>query len=230
MSCGPGTKLEIRLDAPLRNPDCFVQTAVELSSCPRVQYGRNPSIMDTNEFNPYAPPQAMMGSGGSFGACYRQGGRLVVPRADAPFFPCDSCIKCGQPAVTTLRRRLAWHHPAWYLLILVNLLVFIIVAVCVSKKMTLTVGLCGKHQARRKAWILVSWLCFAAGIAFFFVFGNSESRDFAYMMLLGGGFIVLSLIFACVVSYLIVRPTRITASECILTGAGEIFLQQFPSA
>ena len=69
---------------PLRNPDCFVQTAAGLSSCPIVQYGRTPSIMDTNEFNPYAPPQAMMGSGGSVGACYRQGRLLVVPRADAP--------------------------------------------------------------------------------------------------------------------------------------------------
>ena len=186
--------------------------------------------MDNNEFNPYAPPQAMMGSGGSVGACYRQGRLLVVPRADAPFFPCDSCVKCGQPAVTTLRRKLAWHHPAWYLLILVNLLVFVIVAVCVSKKMTLTVGVCEKHRAGRKAWILASWFCLAAGIAFCFVFGSSDSRDSLYLIFLGGGCIVLSLVFACVVSYILVRPSRITESECTLRGAGEVFLQQFPSA
>lgn len=226
-----GNKARNNTRSPPEKPRRFVQTAAGLSSCPMVQYGRNLGIMDTNEFNPYAPPQAMMGSGGSVvGTCYRQGMLLVVPRSDAPYFPCDSCVKCGQPAVSTLRRKLAWHHPAWYFLILVNLLVFVIVAVCVSKKMTLTVGLCEKHRAGRKAWILASWFCLAAGIAFCFVFGSSDSRDSLYLIFLGGGCIVLSLVFACVVSYIIVRPSRITESECTLRGAGEVFLQQFPSA
>lgn len=186
--------------------------------------------MDSNDFNPYAPPLASVISSGSATGCYRRGRLLIVPRADAPYFPCDSCVKCGRPAIVTLRRKLSWHHPAWFFLILVNLLIFVIVALCVSKRMILTVGLCDTHRARRKVWILVSWLCLTAGVVFFVMFAKTNHSDALNLLLAGMGCVLLCLIFACVVSYVIVRPKRITPSECILAGAGESFLQQFPSA
>ena len=186
--------------------------------------------MDASDFNPYAPPLSPVISGTSTGGCYRRGSLLIVPRPDAPYFPCDSCVRCGQPAASTLRRKLSWFHPAWFLLIIVNLLVFLIVAVCVSKRMTLTVGICAKHRATRKAWILASWLCFLAGIAFFVLFGRSGHSESFRLMIAGVGCILLSLILACVVSSLLVRPRRITPLEATLAGAGESFLQQFPPA
>lgn len=99
--------------------------------------------------NPYAPPSA---PSGGFGDRPADGvwkdGKIVVCSHNASF-P-DRCVKCNQPAAGyRLKRKLTWHTPGWYFLILINVLVYAIVASIIQKKTLLHVGLCETHRKRR---------------------------------------------------------------------------------
>src|SRR5579884_2302584 len=60
--------------------------------------------------------------------------------------PQQLCMRCGEPATFTKTRKFSW-YPSWvYLLILIHLLVFIIVAAIITKRMTVPVPLCDKHR------------------------------------------------------------------------------------
>jgi hypothetical protein len=76
---------------------------------------------------------------------WRSGNRLVM-RTDA-VLP-DRCIKTNQAADgNRVQLRLRWHHPALYLVLLVNLIVYVIVATFVSKTAVVWMGL--SETARR---------------------------------------------------------------------------------
>lgn len=82
---------------------------------------------------------------------------VIVARKDATLPP--RCVKCnatvsGDP----VRKRYSWHHPAILLLILVNLLVYAIVAIVVQKKGTIYVFACPKHRRERLTMIALGWL------------------------------------------------------------------------
>ena len=49
----------------------------------------------------------------------------------------DICLKSNLPATRRLKRNLQWHHPAVYLALLVNLIVYVVVAMIVQKRATL---------------------------------------------------------------------------------------------
>lgn len=117
------------------------------------------------DFNPYAAPSAKIGSKPvppGFGL-WREGDVLVMRKeAELP----DRCVKCNAPADGyRLKRKLGWHHPAFYLIILVALLLYVIVALCVRKTATVQVPLCEDHRSRRKRTILLGWLFSLGGLA-----------------------------------------------------------------
>lgn len=117
------------------------------------------------EFNPYASPSAapFAGSAVGTGGPWRSG-RLLVMEKTAPL-P-DACVTCNAPAGGfTLRRRLAWHSPWLYLLLLGNLLIYIIVAMIVQRRADIRIGLCTEHRGRRRTWIVVAWSLAAVAIA-----------------------------------------------------------------
>ena len=184
--------------------------------------------MDAAAFNPYAPPQTANPVAASGGDCYRQGKLLIVPRDSAPFVPCDSCVKCGQPATKVLPRNFYWHHPLLYILILPALLLYLLLAIIVRKRMRLSIGLCDQHRAVRRRWIWAGWLLVLLSVALI-VLGayEMEERMGAWLVAALCCFI-LSLITACIASNLTIRPRRITEAEGQFTGAGEGYLQQFP--
>jgi hypothetical protein len=71
---------------------------------------------------------------------------VAAPGAELP----DRCVKCNAPAGgRRLKRTLYYHHPAIYLLLLCNLIIFAIVALIVRKRAVLQIGLCEHHLARR---------------------------------------------------------------------------------
>lgn len=105
------------------------------------------------EVNPYAPPSAASG-----GVGYNapdglwQDGKILVASLDAQF-P-DRCVKCNQPAAGyRLKRKLTWHPSAWYLLIIVHVLIYAIVATFIQKKTIVHIGLCETHRKRR-SWLI----------------------------------------------------------------------------
>lgn len=98
----------------------------------------------------------------SAGNLWRKNNRLVT-RSDT-VFP-DRCVKCNAPAGGfRLKRTLYWAHPAYALLILCNLLILLIVYLIVRKKAVVHIGLCERHQLKRKRGIIIGWSSLALGI------------------------------------------------------------------
>jgi hypothetical protein len=118
--------------------------------------------------NPYAPSRATLTAGhsrpdGTTGGVWRDGAILVAAlNAQLP----DRCVKCnGSAAEPTKTRKVFWHHPAVYLLVLINVLIYAVVGVMVRKKVLVAAGLCAAHQKRRRVGLMVAWSGFAAGMA-----------------------------------------------------------------
>jgi hypothetical protein len=102
---------------------------------------------------------------------WRSGDRMVV-RLDAEL-P-DRCVKTDLPAHGQWAEiRLTWHHPALYLVLLVNIIVYFIVAYFVSTSATGRVGITERavraaRRARLYTWALLlgGSACWAAALAF----------------------------------------------------------------
>lgn len=121
-------------------------------SRPRVAPGPA-AAMAPSGINPYAPPSAPPGGVGygTADGVWGDGKILVVSHgANLP----DRCVKCNQPAAGyRLKRKLTWHPSGWYALILINVLVYAVVASFVQKKRLVHVGLCETHHKRR-LWLI----------------------------------------------------------------------------
>jgi hypothetical protein len=138
----------------------------------------NPSQQPTNPFaenpapmlaqvNPYAAPsvydkpqQMKQYDGGVW-----QAGSLLVIHRQAVLPPV--CVKSGLPATTWLPRNLSWHPPWCYLGLLLGLIPFVILALIMTKRATIQIGLTDEWAARRKFWIFVGWMVGLAGLALF---------------------------------------------------------------
>lgn len=144
----------------------------------------------------------------------------------------EVCMFCGQPAVTRVRRTFAW-HPSWViLLILINLIVMLVVALILTKKMAVRVPACDQHEGywRRRTLILtlsgfvVAALC-VGGIVYLSSLPPAAGDEFTGWIC--GGGIVLSLawlVVAVVYSASGVRPTEITDRSIKLTGVHDDFV------
>lgn len=169
--------------------------------------------------NPYAPPQSALETSGS--ECYRDGKLLVVPTGQA--LP-QRCIKCNEPAILDKPRTFSWHSPGWYVLLFVAIIVYIIAAVIVRKKVRLAVGLCAAHRQRRRTFLLT-----ALGL---FVFGCLcilGAIQFEFELL--GWTAVLVFVVALVVALYAsgtLSPARIDDAEARFRGCGEAFLTSLP--
>jgi hypothetical protein len=185
-------------------------------------------IMETPAFNPYAPPTSFNPTAAMVADCYRRGKYLVVPRGSATYVPCDCCVKCGEPATKQLRRTLYWHHPVLYVLLFAALLVYLLAAIVMRKQMELTVGLCDRHRAVRRRWILAAWLTFFMGAAAFILPPTAQWPHSVDWLISGAALVFLSLVIACFASNYIIRPRVITKKEGTFVGPGEGYLSQFP--
>lgn len=176
----------------------------------------------------YATPTAYLPAG-----VWRDGKKLVAHRNAV--FP-DCCVKCNASAEgRRWNRKLWWHHPAFYLLIIFpGLLIYVIVALCVRKSATVSVGMCRKHQAVRRNAILLGWLLSLIGLTGLFG-GIFMSADRAYrnsslpalVIVAGLVALVVGLILGMLLSR-VVYPTRIEGDYVWLRGAGEKFLGEIP--
>ncbi len=93
---------------------------------------------------------------------WRDGNQLVIVNQSS--LP-DVCVRCGEPAAgSRLKRTFYWHHPAFYALILFNLIVFVIVAMCVRQKLVCEIGVCRTCRSKRVNQLLLGWGFFFGGI------------------------------------------------------------------
>jgi hypothetical protein len=184
--------------------------------------------MQDQNFDPYAPPAVTNPYAGASAGIIRQGNLLIVPQNSAPYLPCDTCIKCGQPSKKILTRNLAWSHPALLLLILAWVLIYIIVALIVQKKIRLRVGLCAQHAAVRSRRALTGWLLFLGAIAVWVYFANRAGHAPSFVYFLIPLMIVASLVWAVLTSQYPISPKHISDFQAEIRGAGEAYLKQFP--
>ncbi len=89
---------------------------------------------------------------------WRDGKTLIMElNAELP----HRCIKCNGPAEgEPWKKKLAYNHPAIYLLLLINILILAIVSALTAKRATVYVPVCAQHRAAAKKAILVGWSVF----------------------------------------------------------------------
>lgn len=173
-----------------------------------------------NEFNPYAAPASSAidaSPGGDDGTFWRDGDELLVrPGADLPKY----CVKCGRPAREYRQRVFYWHSPWLYLLILLHMFIYVIVAVIVRKPAAHRVGLCLEHGRRRRNFVVMAWLSLVPLAAGFLAGG-------AAMISLGMLAFVVLLLWG-LLGMRILNPRRIDTELAVYRGAATAFLARLP--
>jgi len=152
---------------------------------------------------------------------WRRGRTLVMAR-DA-LLPAR-CVKCNAPAPGSgLKRSLSWHHWGIYLLILVALLVYVIVALIVRKQAKIVVGLCERHRQQRRVFLGVAWVVSLLGVAGI-VYGFATNPPLAIF-----GFLIV-LVGVCIGNFgaRVVYATRIDDRHIWLGGTCGDFLKDLP--
>jgi hypothetical protein len=177
------------------------------------------------DFNPYAPPASDVsfgppGSDRAEGA-WRDGDRLVVHTMGCAL-P-DRCVVCNAPARGyRLTKTFYWHSPAVYLTLLIGALIYVIVAAIVRKKVTVGLGLCEEHRARRRLGLIIGWVGFLGSFALMIALAVAGSAALMVGMV---GMIVLPIVslFLARVAY----PTKIDDHYAWLK-VGQPFLDSLP--
>lgn len=78
------------------------------------------------------------------------------------------CVKCNAPVQELNRRRtLAWHHPALILLLIIGILIYVIVALILTKKAKIQFGLCTRHVRKRRIAMTIAWLMMFVTVGLF---------------------------------------------------------------
>lgn len=156
---------------------------------------------------------------GAVGALWRSG-KLLVMRKGATL-P-GRCVKCGADAPgEKLTRKLFWHHPALYLLILPGLLIYAIVATVVGKRAKIQVGLCHEHRGRRRRDLIIAWSLFLLSLALFVAAGVWEN---GWCVAFGVAALLASPIYG-MITCAVVTPKKIDDQFVWLKGVSPEFLE-----
>jgi hypothetical protein len=165
------------------------------------------------------PPPPSVGTTGT--GVWRDKATLVMSKdARLP----DRCVKCNEPTHGRLKRKLTWHHPAIYILLLVAWLIYVIVAMVVRKKATVELGLCDEHLQQRRRNIFISSGLFLLGMVFFVIAmaaNDGTPALLGLLLLLGGAIYGL-------VTIRVTTPSRIDDRFVWLRGVNENYLDLLP--
>jgi len=137
------------------------------------------------------------------------------------------CIKCNAEVQEPLKkRRFYWHHPAWFVLVLANVIIYVVVAMIVRRQADVTYGLCAVHrkQRRRGAFLgvggtLLSLVLIFVGLA----------NDYAALTMIAVLGFVVSIVVG-VVKGRTLLPVRIDKAEAHFKGCCEVFLASLPGS
>ncbi|WP_341676718.1 hypothetical protein [Niveibacterium sp. SC-1] len=172
--------------------------------------------------NPYAPPRSSSEEPAPAGGVWRKGKLLVAPR-DGTLPP--RCIKCNAPASPKYKRqRLYWHKWGWYLLVLLNLFIYALVALFVRERTSVRLGLCKRHWQWRRGTQAGIVLMLLASLVLALT-AESGSEGSAGVLALCGG---LASVLVAIFGLRLLRPKRIDAQTMQLHGCGTDFLASLP--
>jgi hypothetical protein len=173
--------------------------------------------------NPYQPPKVNLANDHTDNPdWYWRDGKVLVLKQGGQLPP--RCIKCNADAQMPMRsKKLAWHHPGWYALILINIIIYAIVGSLASKRVKVEFGLCEEHTAKRRNIIIASWAIFFVSMGTAFFLGQSmENPGVAFMIGILGFLVAVVL---GLVGARSIYAKRITEDEVRIAGCGEPFLE-----
>jgi hypothetical protein len=142
--------------------------------------------------------------------------------------PCY-CVKCGKHLASPLdgeyiAQKFRWHNPLVYIA-LISPIIYIILALCLSKRMTVNVPLCTDHLKSRED---TKHLLLGGGLVSFILIilcGIFDAGGLSFL-------VFLIAIFAIPIiheySYKPLRASNIEGNHCQLTGASKEFLSKIP--
>jgi hypothetical protein len=158
----------------------------------------------------------------TIGGIWRDQATLVMTKdASLP----DRCVKCNAPANgLRLKRRLAWHYPVLYLVALIALLIYVILAAMLSKRATVFLGLCQTHFQRRRKQTAIGWLLLAAGLITAIA---AIAYDYPLLALAGFSALLFAAFFLVLVSRVVVVK-KIDDRLVWLNGIHSAYLAQLP--
>jgi hypothetical protein len=136
----------------------------------------------------------------------------------------DRCVKCNAPTQHKLKRNLRWHHPALYILVFGGLLFYFLLALVLSKRATIDVGLCETHAATRKRDIVITWMLVLLSFGSFYLAATTEEMSLLFV----GLTLLLGAVIYGIVKARVVAPQKIDDHYVWLTGLNANYLEQFP--
>lgn len=184
-----------------------------------------------SDFNPYAAPETdelrgSIAAASDVAGPWRQGRVLVMAKTgELP----PRCVCCNAPATgRPLKRTLTWHPAWWYLLLLFNLLVYLVVALIIRRTAIIRVGLCDRHRGRRRMWIALAWSLVLLAIALPMIASATGSTDpFVFF-----GLTPLLLLVAALIGIFgarVVYAKRIDDHHAWIGGVSPAYLAELPS-
>ena len=179
---------------------------------------------ETNQFNPYTPP-ANHASQDSLSVPYWVEGKCLVMPMTQVELP-HRCVRCNAPVTEPIKtRKVYWHTPALYLLILLSWLIYIIVALIVRKKVLVKPGLCEEHLKKYNTWLYTSWGVFALSFITLIVNANgSDSSELFGLSILG----ILVGILMVVINSRVLSIHKIVGDRVYFKKCGQAFLDSLP--
>jgi hypothetical protein len=180
--------------------------------------------------NPYAPSQATLNQGGSptgqlnTGVTAWRYQKILVmqPGSTLP----DRCVKCNEPAEPpTKARKVYWHHPTIFVLLLINIIIYAIVGAIVRKRTIVAPGLCSAHKKRRRLGITLAWFGFGLGVALIFADLNADDRSMWFAL---GILLMLAAALVGIFMGRVVYAHKIEPTQVWLKGCGADFLDSLP--
>lgn len=190
---------------------------------------------DPNPFvtgNPYASPvtaSLVTAPGNQLqGGVWRQGNILVMhKRAGLP----NRCVKTNEPTEYKLKRSLSWHHPLVFLAILLNLLIYIIIALAIRKTAVIHVGLSKGEAKKRIRNMVIAWSLVLAGFLSLItaaVFSSPSSSDLVVVGFISSPILIFFGAIWGLYRCRIVYPKKIDEEFVYLKGVCPAYLAQFP--
>jgi hypothetical protein len=173
--------------------------------------------MRMDERNLYAPPKAVVADAKEAN-CTRDGKFVIVlAGSDLP----ERCIVCNAAAEMPIKKtKVYWHTPWLYLLILLNILLYVIVGVLARKSFEVSAGLCEQHayiRRRRVGGLLAAGVAALSAGA---VMMKLDQQAGAIIAFCAAVLLFIAAMFAARKVY----PTKITKEYARLAGCKEPFL------
>jgi hypothetical protein len=154
-------------------------------------------------------------------------GNLLIASYDAvlPLY----CVKCGRPAeVNTLRKKFSW-HPQWvYIFVLLALLIYVVLALVMSKRISLQIPLCAQHFEKYRTFRLAAAILLLGCIPEMVFAGAYLPENLMGYGIAAGILALIAGLLCSILASALLRPTLIDDHYGYFANASQQFLQHLP--